>query len=64
MLGFSLLGRQNDLLVKIVEDRVKDHVLAFPAENHAKLCVNTCVWLAGAEKIVNICTDAQNLCFS
>ena len=42
MLRFPLLDRENDLLIEIVQGRIVDHVLAFPAEYYAELRIDTC----------------------
>jgi hypothetical protein len=43
MFRFPLLESKNSLLVEIIQDRIKDHVLAFPAEYYAELCVDACI---------------------
>ena len=40
---FPLLDSKNDFLIEIVQGRITDHVLAFPAEYYAELCIDTCV---------------------
>jgi len=42
VLRFPLLDRENDLLIEIVQGRIVDHVLAFPAEYYAELRIDTC----------------------
>ena len=43
MLRFSLLDPKNDLLIEIIQGRIIDHVLAFPAEYYAELRIDTCI---------------------
>jgi hypothetical protein len=43
VLRFPLLDPENDVLIEFVQGRIIDHVLAFPAEYYAELCIDTCV---------------------
>jgi hypothetical protein len=43
VLRFPLLDPANDLLIEIVQGRIKDYVLAFPAEYYAELRIDTCI---------------------
>jgi hypothetical protein len=64
MLRLLLLYSQNYLLIKIVQSRVINHVIAFLAKHDAKLRVDTLVGSEGAAGDPCVKVDAQNLCFS
>lgn len=63
MLRFPLLNLQDGLLVMIVQGWVVNHVLTFPAEDHTKLGINTCVLLGGADWIMQINGRTESVLF-